>query len=66
MKGARQGIRSTKPKAIIADDGTRIKIKGGANAPPETPHTKENDVYFREMEMSETIHSDDMGPFPHT
>jgi hypothetical protein len=23
-------------------------------------------VYFREMEMSETIHSDDTGSFPHT
>ena len=23
-------------------------------------------MYFREMEMSETIHSDDTGPFPHT
>jgi hypothetical protein len=68
MKGARQGIRSTKtiPKANIADDGTRIKIEGEANAPPETPHTKESDVYFREMEMSETIHSDNTGPFPHT
>ena len=49
MKGARQGIRSTKtkPKANIADDGTIIKIEGGANAPPETPHTKENYVLPR-------------------
>ena len=48
MKGARQGIQSTKanPKANIADNGTRIKIEGEANAPPETPHTKENNVYF--------------------
>ena len=48
MKGARQGIRSTKttPKASIADDGTRIKIKGETNALPEAPLTKENDVYF--------------------
>ena len=23
-------------------------------------------MYFREMEMLETIHSDDMGPFPYT
>ena len=68
MKGARQGIRSTKakPKANIADDGTRIKIEGETNALPEIPHTKENNVYFREMEMSETIHSDNTGPFLHT
>ena len=46
MKGARQGIQSTKttPKANIADDGTIIKIEGEANTPPETPHTKENNV----------------------
>ena len=68
MKGARQGIRSTQKirKANIADDGTRIKIEGEANALPETPHTKENDVYFREMEMLETIHSDNTGPFLQT
>ena len=68
MKGVRQGIRSTKekPKANIADDGTRIKIEGETNAPPEIPHIKENNVYFCEMEMSETIHSDNTGPFPHT
>ena len=23
-------------------------------------------MYFREMDMSETIHSDDTGPFPYT
>jgi hypothetical protein len=53
MKGARQGIQSTtsKPSGNIADDGTRIKIEGEANAPPETPHTKESNVYFQEMEM---------------
>ena len=67
MKGARQGIQSTKskPSANIVDDRTRIKIEGETNTPPEIPHTKENDVYFCEM-MSETIHSDDTGPFPYT
>ncbi len=66
MKVARQGIGSTKPKAITTDDGTRIKIEGEAITPAETPHTKENNVHFQEMEMSETIHSNNTGPFPHT
>jgi hypothetical protein len=66
MKGARQGIWSTKPKAVIADVVTRIKIEEEAIAPSETPHTKENNVHFREMEMSETIHSDNTGPFLQT
>ena len=35
MKGARQGIQSTKPKANIADNGAKIKIKGEADALPE-------------------------------
>ena len=67
-EGSKTGhpIHKKKPKANIVDNGTRIKIEGEANAPPETPHTKENDVYFQEMEMSETIHSNNTGPFPHT
>ena len=57
MKGERQGIQSTKekPKANIADNGIRTKIKEETNAPPEIPHTKENDVYFRKMDMLETM-----------
>ena len=68
MKGARQSIRSTKakPKANIEDNRTRIKIEGETHAPQEIPHTKEKNVYFCEMEMPETIHSDNTSPFPHT
>ncbi len=67
MKGARQGIRSTKlkPRANVADDGTKIKIEGEADPPSATPHTKENDVYFITLDMAEEIHSNNTGPFPY-
>jgi hypothetical protein len=58
-------IHKKKPIANTADDGTRIKIEGETETLSEQPHTKENDVYFLETDMSETMHSDNTGPFPY-
>ena len=70
MKGARQGIRSTKNKQQqTADDSTRIKIEGGAAYSTlrhqHDPIEKRSDIFFKEVEMSETIYSDDTGAFPY-
>jgi hypothetical protein len=70
MKGARQGIRLTKNKQQqTADDGTQIKIEGGAAYSTlrhqHDPIEKRSDIFFKEVEMSETIYSDDTGAFPY-
>ena len=70
MKGARQGIRSSKnTQKNTAEDGTRIKIEGGAAYSTlrhqHDPIEKLSDIYFKEVEMSETIYSDDTGAFPY-
>ena len=70
MKGARQGIRTSKDKLQrLANDGTQNKIEGEAvgdiGPPPEHPIKKLSNVYFKTVEISKTVYSDDTGPFPY-
>ncbi len=69
MKGQRQGIRSTKQRAldkIFTNEENRIKIKGKDSPYYQKPITKTHDVYFRVEDLSESIHTDQTGAFPFT
>ena len=56
MKGLRQGIRSTKEKEynkLNNDDSLQLPIK------------KEHDVFFKIVEMKDTIYTARTGQFPY-
>jgi hypothetical protein len=69
LKGQRQGIRSTKQRAldkIIANEATRIKIEAENSPPTQQPIAKTHEVYFRVEDLSESIYTDQTGAFPFT
>jgi hypothetical protein len=65
MKGARQGIQlSNYKQQHTADAGTQIKIEDGAVYSTlrheHDPIVKLSDIYFKEVEMLETIYSNNI------
>ena len=69
LKGQRQGLRSTKQRAfdkLIEIEETRIKIEGeNSHFRPPNP-TKLNDMFVQVVDLTEEIHTDLTGAFPHT
>ena len=65
LKGQRQGIRSTKQKALtklIETALVHIKIEN-PDSPP-TNFARHYDIFFHVEDLSETIHTDQTGAFP--
>jgi hypothetical protein len=69
LKGQQQGIWSTKNKAfkkLLEDEEMRIKIKGESSPFQPLPPTKCNDMFIRVVDLTEEIHTNQTGAFPHT
>jgi len=69
LKGQRQGIRSTKHNAftaLVETEETRIKIEGESSPFKLLPPTKLNDIFVCMVDLTDEIHTDQMGTFPHT
>ena len=69
LKGQRQGIRSTKLRALeklLEGAETRIKIEGESSQSQPPPPTKLNDMFTQVVDLTEEIHTDQTGAFPHT
>jgi hypothetical protein len=69
LKGQRQGIRSTKQKAlakIIENKTVRIKIKGEKSPFHHIPITKTHEAFFRIEDLYDLIHTNQTGAFPFT
>jgi hypothetical protein len=69
LKGQRQGIRSTKQRAfktLLEGEETRIKIEGESSHFQPLPPTKLNDMFAQVVDLTEEIHTDQTGAFPHT
>jgi hypothetical protein len=68
MKGQRQGIRSTKKKALEnpaeSDQTIKIKLEPGTEIPSPVKHF--NDIFVRVENLAKSIHSDQTGAFPYT
>ena len=68
MKGQRQGIRSTKQKAldhlVEPKSVVKIKVEPGTEAP--LPAKRFNDIFVRIKDLAKSIHSDQTGAFPYT
>jgi hypothetical protein len=69
LKGQRQGIRSTKQRAldkIIKNKEVRIKIEGKGSPFHQTPITKTHEAFFRIEDLTNSIHTNQTGAFPFT
>jgi len=69
LKGQCQGIRSTKHNAftaLVETEDTRIKIEEENSPFIPLPHTKLDDIFICVADLTEEIHTDQMGAFPHT
>jgi hypothetical protein len=69
LKGQRQGIQSTKQNKldkIIENKTIRIKIEGKKSPFHHFPLTKTHEAFFRIENLSNLIHTDQMGAFPFT
>jgi hypothetical protein len=69
LKGQRQGIRSTKQKAlekIIENETVRIKIEGKKSPLHHIPITKTHKIFFCIEDLSNSIHTNQTGAFPFT
>ena len=69
LKGQRQGIRSTKHyvfTALVEREETRIKIEGESSPHKPLPPTKLDDIFIHMVDLTEEIHTDQTGAFPHT
>ncbi len=69
MKGQRQGIRSTKQIAlekIIKNEEVRIKIEGKGSPFHQIPITKTHKAFFRIVDLTNSIHTNQTGAFPFT
>jgi hypothetical protein len=67
LKGQRQGIRSTKQKAlekIIENKMVRIKIERKKSPFHHIPITKNHETFFCIEDLSDSIHTNQMGSFP--
>jgi hypothetical protein len=65
MKGQRQGIRSTKQKALdhLVESETIVKIKVEPGTEVPLPAKCFNDIFIRIEDLAESIHSDQTGAF---
>jgi hypothetical protein len=69
LKGQRQGIRSTRQKAVTAlikTEEARIKIEGESSPFKPLPPTTLNGIFVRVEDLTNEIHTDQTGAFPHT
>ncbi len=69
LKGQHQGIRSTKQIAlekIIKNEQVRIKIEGENSHFNHIPITNTHKAFFCIKDLSDSIHTDQMGAFPFT
>ena len=67
LKGQRQGIRSTKQKALEKlVEMAAVTIKQEFDDSPPTTPLRHNDIFIYISDPSETIHSDQTGGFPYT
>jgi hypothetical protein len=67
MKGQRQGVRSTKQRALkhIVAREQQIKIEPGTEELP-TDIKRHDDIFIQIEDLANTIHSDQTGAFPFT
>jgi hypothetical protein len=69
LKGQRQGIRSTKQRAldkIIANKEARMKIEGEDSPYHQTQITKTHKVFFPVNDLTDSVHTNQTGAFPFT
>jgi hypothetical protein len=69
LKGKCQGIRSTKQKElekIVENKTVRIKIEGKKSPFHHIPITNTHKAFFRIEDLSNSIHTNQMGVFPFT
>jgi hypothetical protein len=69
LKGQCQGIRSTKHNAftaLVEAAATRLKIEGESSPIKPLPPTKFNDIFVRMVDLTDEIHTNQTGAFPHT
>ncbi len=67
LKGQKQGIRSTKQKALVKlVETAMVTIKQKHEDSPPTTPTRHQDIFFHIEDLSETIHTDQTGGFPFT
>jgi len=69
LKGQRQGIGSTKHNAftaLVEQEETRIKIEGESSPYKPLPPTKLDDIFICVVDLTDEIHTDQTGAFPHT
>jgi hypothetical protein len=69
LKGQHQGIQSTKQKALqkIKENKTnKIKIEGDKSPFHHIPITKTHKAFFLIEDLSDSIHTNQMGAFPFT
>jgi hypothetical protein len=59
MKGQRKGKRSTKVSALV-----RVKVEPVTANPPPPTITKHYDIFVMVYKLSDTVHTDQTGPFP--
>jgi hypothetical protein len=65
MKGQRQGVQSTKQKALdyIVAKEQNIEIESGTENAPHSHIKQHDDMFIKIMDLAETIHSNQMGAF---
>jgi len=69
LKGQRQGIRLTKHNAftaLVETEETKIKIERENSPFKPLPPTKLDDIFIHVGDLTEEIHTDQTGAFPHT
>jgi hypothetical protein len=68
MKGQRQGIRSTKQKALdhLVESEKIVKIKVEPGTEEVLPAKCHNNIFVRINDLAESIHSNQTGAFPYT
>jgi hypothetical protein len=68
MKGQRQGVQSTKQKALdyIVAKEQNIKIKPGTENAPHSHIKRHDDMFIKIMDLTNTIHSNQIGAFQFT
>jgi hypothetical protein len=69
LKGRRQGIRSTKQRAlekVIKHEEVRIKIEGEDSPFHQIPITKTNKAFFRINDLTNSIHTNQTCASPFT
>ncbi len=68
MKGQRQGIHSTKQKALdhLVESEKLVKIKVEPGTEEVLPAKRHSDIFVRIKDLAESIHSDQTGAFSYT